>query len=218
MLSAAREGLSSRRREALVEWIRTGGQLFVVAHAVFDSAREESEDGLLDELGVFLLGPEDQDDEAEEIVEEFAGEVESDEASSLEEDATASTQEDAEAEVEADAEVATSDDAETLDDRLLELLEPPRCWDEALTTVSTETAGDLVVELSSPNELAVYTEQLEAAYFTDSAQLLLLDVGEGSVVALTSMGPFRNSRIHCHDHAFLLHYIVRNAPQGLADA
>lgn len=65
LMSAAREALSDRRRDALVEWVEQGGLLMVIAHSTYDPELDGSRDPLLDALGVFLLPPDLSDEAAE---------------------------------------------------------------------------------------------------------------------------------------------------------
>jgi hypothetical protein len=71
--------------------------------------------------------------------------------------------------------------------------------------------GTISLELSSANELAVSEEDLDEAYFSKQDQVLSLPVGEGRVIAVTSVAPFANQRIGCHDHAFFLWFVARNS-------
>ncbi|MCZ6709003.1 MAG: DUF4350 domain-containing protein [Gammaproteobacteria bacterium] len=44
------------------------------------------------------------------------------------------------------------------------------------------------------------------------AQLLYLEVGDGAVVVMTSLGLWSNRYIHCHDHAHLLRWLTDDRP------
>ena len=200
-LSASRESLSVRRRDALISWVRSGGALLIVAHDVYDAEAGSSEDPLLDELGIFLLGPDEE------------GATESEEEEEGEEERVAETDSSPPSEDEAapDAEeTAAVEERDSTPKTLFELLdtarEPELCWtdSEQLSVISTSSYGPISLELSGQNELAVTDEQLDDAYFSSRYQMLTMPFGEGRIVALTSIAPFRNQRVHCQDHAFFL--------------
>jgi len=233
LLTASRESMSERRRTALAEWVDAGGKLFVVVHSLYDEEAETSEDRLLDELGIFLLAPDDED--AEEISEDDVGQADAEaDAEAAEQDEEQSEQTDAEkvaaqaaerdeqeeareaaqtADGAAVPEAAAAEDStepapETLEDLMKAFLEPARCTQSEwmLTEFATAKAGNLRLELAGENELGVYTEQLDQAFFSSDAQVVFLTRGEGEIIGVTSIAPFRNSRIHCQDHAYFLYY------------
>lgn len=219
LLSASRESLSERRRTALADWVGEGGTLFVVVHSLYDAEVEASEDRLLDELGVFLLGP-DAEDEEEETGEADAAATEAAapeaEASEPGDGEAGETDEADDQAIEAESapeEPDAPDEPETFEDLMSAFLEPERCKksDLLLTEMTVEGVGTLKLELAGDNELGVYTEQLEQAYFSSNAQIVFLPRGEGEIVGVTSIAPFRNPRIHCHDHAYFLFYAAQNA-------
>ncbi|MAG32638.1 MAG: hypothetical protein CL908_17275 [Deltaproteobacteria bacterium] len=206
LLSASRESMSERRRTDLAAWVRDGGRLFVVAHALYDPDSESSEDRLLDELGVFLLAPDeeqpgDEEGESRSLAAEPRGDPGSQEV-----EGESPEQEDDE----------QPDDRalpETFGDLMSAFLAPTRCEqaEEGLTEVSTAEVGTIRLELASENGLAVQAERLDDAYLSTGAQVLFFDVAAGQVVGVTSIAPFRNRRIHCHDHAYFLHYVADGA-------
>ncbi len=203
LLSASRESLSQRRREALVDWVGAGGTLIVVAHALYDDESEASDDALLDALGVYLIEPESpQGEQATQTSSTSASDDEPADPESVEsgEDVESDDGED-------DAE---SPVPQTLAELLEEVREPAACVEDPdeLERISTTSAGELTLELADVHELAVDESRLEDAYFSERAQMLSLPVYDGEVIALTSVAPFRNARIHCHDHAFFLWYVA----------
>ena len=209
-LSAPRESLSARRREALTDWVERGGELLVVARSVYDRERERSDDALLDGLGVFLLGPDAEAADAEETAESpKPAEPSAPEGGPADRLATDEEGGDAEASQEAHP--------RTLAELLSATRDPQTCLEvgeqvgEQLDEVSVGGLGRILLELSSVNELAVNEEDLEAAYFSKRDQVLSLPVGEGRVIAVTSASPFANRRIGCHDHAFFLWFASRHS-------
>ena len=218
VLSASRESLSDRRRNALVEWVERGGQLVMVAHAVFDPERQASDDPLLDRLGLFLIEPSGAGDEDEQTsaVDAAASEAIAEGPVPAAKAPTSSGSEDITAPSPVEASPG-DDDAETLVDppeTLAELLEeavgPAPCWGDPsrLERVATTDVGELSLELETPHELAVSESDLEDSVFSARAQVAQVPVGEGEALVLTSVAPFRNRRIHCQDHAFFLWYVL----------
>ena len=215
--SAPRESLSQRRRDALIEWVENGGSLLVVAHSVFDPDLVASHDALMDELGIFLVSEEDTEDEDvgaedgedpdEEIEERKVGDL-----ARAEEAAGDSTSED-----DAAGPEALEDDTETLREILTSAMSPPKCSEdlEELEVISIRTSieVDARLELSSAYELQVYERMLEDTYFSSTSQVIAFDRGEGHVIALTSVTPFTNDRIHCQDHAWFLWYAAEGHPK-----
>lgn len=204
LLSAPREALSERRRDALVEWVERGGLLLVVAHSTYDDVVEASRDPLLDALGVFLLPPEREEEEAE------GGGLASDD------EAETTREEDAEPGSVELAEEAVADAPENVGEMLDLLLGTVGCREgEAwLDRVDVGVEGrEAVVELRGANTLAVREERLAEASFSRKEQVLTLPVGAGRVVAVTSIDPFRNPRIACQDHAWLLWHVFEGRPK-----
>lgn len=204
LLSAPREALSERRRDALVEWVERGGLLLIVAHSKYDDVVEASRDPLLDALGVFLLPP--------GRVEEEAGDGEL----VLADEAVATPVDDAETEAGDLDEEAVADAPENIAEMLDALLGMAECREgEAwLDRVDVGVDGrEAVVELWGGNTLAVREDRLEEASFSEKAQVLSLPVGAGQVVAMTSIDPFRNPRIACQDHAWLLWHVFEGRPK-----
>lgn len=232
LLSASRESLSERRRDALAQWVREGGSFIVVAHSLYDDELEASDDRLLDELGIFLLAPDEEEEEEDETEEtEDAGEdstiaedgsPEGEEPDpgddALPNDATETLPPDetiADTDTGTDTGAADADESQTttFEEILSQTFGPAACAEseEALTEISTASHGLIHLEMASENELAVYQERVDDAYFSSHSQVLAIDVGEGRVIAMTSIAPFRNRRIHCHDHAFFLAHMAEDA-------
>lgn len=208
MITAPRESLSPRRRDAVVEWVEAGGVLFAVAHSVYDFESEASADGLLDALGLFLVDPDDEVDETEA---DGDGEGEAVGEAAHDDDATESPAED-EA-TKKDAEGEEQDLPETFGELLSLAFAPPACReDDGLdrVSISAPIEAEMVLELDGPYALRVAESQLEDAYFSEREQLIALRYGEGLVVTLTTAAPFTNRRIHCHDHAWFLWYAVED--------
>lgn len=209
LMSAPRESLSERRAAALVSWVEEGGQLLVVAHSVYDASLGASRDPLLDRLGVFLLDSSDDEEWEDESETEF----EEEEELVLEEPAVPPPPDLSEA---AETETRAAEDAAptTLGEALIQAFEQPAC-EEDESTLEAISVGDADgrparVALSSFYELGTFEDRLEEAYLSPRGQLLSLPVGEGSVIAMTSVSPFRNEQIHCHDHAWLLWFATRH--------
>ena len=195
-----------------MDWVEAGGLLVAVANSVYDHETESSRDPLLDRLGVFLLDPFEDEDEDEAEEDEAA--AESGEPNETQSDAREADEEAAADAVAEDGEAA--DDApETFGEVLVEVFDPVDCaTDEA--SLEAISVGDpegrpARVELFGPYELAVYEERLDDAYLSPRGRLLSLPVGEGRVLAMTSVEPFRNARIACHDHAWLLWFMIEGA-------
>jgi len=204
LLSAPREALSERRRDALVEWVEDGGLLLVVAHSTYDDVVEASRDPLLDALGVFLLPPERGEAEAED------GEL------VLDDEAEATPDDEAEPEAVVLEDEAIADAPENIVEMLDVLLGMAGCREgEAwLDRVDVGVEGrEAVVELYGANTLAVREDRLAEASFSRKEQVLSLPVGAGRVVAMTSVDPFRNPRIACQDHAWLLWHVFAGRPK-----
>ncbi|GEM_PF-6771308 len=201
LMSAPREALSARRRDALVAWVERGGLLMVVAHSVYDHEVEASRDPLLDALGVFLIAPEEED--------EVDDEVDGDDAESNVPD------------VEQSFETQAEELAESLPGTLGEAIEQALGLDacredeDRLDTLRLGPGDDDLarVELDHENELAVYEERLDEVWFSPKRQVMLLPVEAGQVIAVTSIAPFRNKRIHCHDHAWFLWHTFEGRPK-----
>lgn len=216
LMSAAREALSERRRNALVEWVRRGGLLLVIAHATYDYETEESRDPLLDALGVFLLPPEpEEDDDVDSVLDEETLPAEEEAVADLEPgegvggEAVGETAETGGEEVLAEA-------PENIAEMLDLFLGTAECreGEEWLDRVDVGVEGrEAVVELRSENSLAVHAERLDDARFSQNEQVLSMPVGRGRVVAMTSISPFRNPRIACHDHAWLLWNVFEGRPK-----
>jgi hypothetical protein len=205
LLSASRESLSDRRRAGLVDWVNRGGALMVVAHSVYDPEAQASDDRLLDELGVFLLGPDDAGEEVDESQEETE-EAEEAEAGSVEPPVELAPPV---AEVLPEY-LGKKSAPESLADLLGRDSKRAICLTDSdrLTEVVTTDDRAILLELAGEGELAAYEDLLEAAYLSSTAQVLSLPVGKGEVTVVTSIDPFRNRRIHCHDHAFFLWYVM----------
>lgn len=211
ILSAARESLSARRRRALVDWVEAGGHLLVVAHAPYDVEAQASRDPLLDELGVLLLpveigAPEEPEGAPDAEVETTTGEV----AGSQPRVATPG-----EEPRRGDPPEGERDPPRTLAELLERATAPDRCrpLGEGVVTLETTDHGPIRVELAGSHRLAVRREQDAASDTVDAAprpadRVIAFARGEGRVVAVTSIRPFRNARIHCHDHAFFLATLV----------
>ncbi|MCR9092789.1 MAG: DUF4350 domain-containing protein [bacterium] len=207
LMSAAREALSERRRDALVAWVERGGLLMVIAHSTYDYGVEASRDRLLDQLGVFLLPPEIED---EEELEEGV-DVDLDQALPSENEEAERSEASADEEDE-----VVADTPENLGEMLDLFLGTAECreGEDWLDRVDVGVEGrEALVELRSENTLAVYEERLEDAYLSPKKQVLSLPVGEGRVVAMTSIHPFRNERIACQDHAWLLWHVFEGRPK-----
>lgn len=220
LMSAAREALSERRWEAMIAWVERGGMLMVIAHSPFDHERGASRDPLLDGLGIFLLEPGDPDAESDgdasgadvdadvDAADEGAGGAGGD---SADEEMASGSSPSTEGEAQAD------DLPETLGEALDRTMEREACRDAERFTdrvsLGDPGARPAHLEFYDENELAVHDEQRGEAYFSPRNRVLALPVGAGRVVAMTSIRPFRNDRIHCHDHAWLLWNTFSSRPK-----
>ncbi len=217
LMSAAREALSERRRDAIVAWVERGGLLMVIAHSIYDDDVGASRDPLLDALGVFLLAPDLEDEESDggEAAVGDASPASAAEGAEPERDASAA--EGAESKRDAsDADDVVAEAPENIAEMLELFLGTAQCaeGEEGLDRVDVGVEGrEAIVELRSENTLAVYEERLADAYFSPKEQVLSLPVGEGRVVAMTSIDPFRNQRIACQDHAWLLWHVFEGRPK-----
>ena len=173
LVASSRRGLSERRVDSLLDWVRRGGRLILFALDFWDPDDRASGDALLDSLGVRLLPPE-----------AGAG--------------------------------ATVGESQRLSRQLLaQLRNQDRCGtgQRVARIRLADESQDLVAALSAKGYLELAGDY-EYAYAANALgpQLLYIDVGEGAVVALTSLDLWTNRQIHCHDHAHLLRWLTEDRP------
>jgi hypothetical protein len=199
VITTTRRGLSERRVERLARWLETGGHLVVVAREHYDEETGKSLDPLLTRYGVHLLHPEPE--EEEEAGDDAEGEL----TSAAAEGETGSE------------ELAEEDGEQRVGDILADALsgELSECWDEGADLAlfqSPEGAGALELELSGRHHLAHASGGRASEALAESgAQLVHLPIGEGWLTAATSLSIWKNRRIHCHDHAYLLWLLTQPA-------
>lgn len=62
LFASSRRALSERRADALLDWVGNGGHLILLATSVRDDETGESDDRVLDSLGIALLSADEDDD------------------------------------------------------------------------------------------------------------------------------------------------------------
>jgi len=168
LLSSSRRSLSERRSSGLLDWVRDGGRLIVVARDLWDFDIGESGDELLDELGVQLHETENTEaarveETSESFLKNLIGNSQCDSSSGF-------------------ARIQFSDEEQAV-----------------------AIASHLSRFLSYDGEYEVFYAESEVG-----PQLLYINVGDGAVVVLTTLGLWRNTRIGCVDHAHLLRWLTED--------
>lgn len=82
--------------------------------------------------------------------------------------------------------------------------------DRSLSRISlSDQDQDITASLGTWSHLR-YEGAHEVSYAENAVgpQLLYLDVGDGAVVVVTSLGLWRNRQVHCHDNAHLLRWLA----------
>ena len=182
LIASSRRSLSERRVADLHSWVESGGRLILLASDLWDEDQGSSGDSLLDDLGVKVLEPIDEEPfEDEEDEEDEQGE-----------------------------------EAMPLPEQILEsLVNQGSCGnDSSLTRINlADEQQDITTSLGTWSYLA-YEGDNEVSFAENAAgpQLLYLEVGDGAVVTLTSLGLWSNRQIHCHDHAHLLRWLTDDRP------
>lgn len=191
VLAANRRTLSKRRRTNLREWVKTGGNLVVIASELYDEEIGASRDQLLDEYGIYLIEPEEEESDEEGVA--------------VEEDEPGQADEEREGEQEADGvgeELRGFVEAIT-DNKL------STCVEEGLSHIYIEDYADPIrVQLDGETYLTCPEEEGSCSWGDDGPQLVYLPLGEGSITAVTSLGFWSNRKIHCFDHALLLGFLA----------
>ena len=187
VMSTSRRTLSERRLAELGAWVAAGGHLVVAAQEVFDPERGESRDPFLDRLGIRLNAP-DPDERRAALAGVDVDHVEDEEPGREEGD------EDASRTLEA-----------VLDETFSGQLEECESNEDRLAFMFVD--GDprmLQLELPSRNFLSTEDDRWLEAASSAGAQLVRVPLASGMVTAATSIDIWRNQRIHCGDHAYLL--------------
>jgi hypothetical protein len=207
ILSSSRRTVSPRRLEALEAWVRKGGHLFVVATEPWDEEAERSRDPLLDALGI-RLWPAVEDDERNGDG-DVGGEEPADDAAA--EPGVRPPEPPDEAEVAPDG-----TDEEARPPRIGELLaalpEEPSCNEDPEALAGAwygDTDYRLELELHDERHLDA-VDGAEFGFVDDrGSQLVHARIDDGEVTVTTSMGPWRNDSVACHDHALVLWLLTR---------
>lgn len=181
ILASSRQGLSERRVEMLVNWVERGGHLITVATQPFDEKEGRSRDALLDRFGIHRIEIEEDEDGDDEDPLEALKDVE-----------------DLEAFGKALQEAMSGELSECPEGEFLARLVPRN---KSEPTLSAWVYSHAYLR-------SKYSEVKVSANSELGPQLLHIKIGEGSVTALTHMGLWRNSSIHCYDHAYLLASLV----------
>ncbi len=191
VLAANRRTLSQRRRIYLRQWVKTGGNLVVIASELYDEEAGASRDKLLDEHGIYLLEPEEEESDEEGEESDLADE-------------------DGEGEVEREA--------DKLRDEVREFVEGitdnklSACMDEGLSHINIgDYAETIRLEFGGNHYLTCPDEETGCSWGDNGTQLVYLPLGEGSITAVTSLSFLSNQRIHCFDHALLLGFLANRA-------
>ena len=206
ILSSSRRTLSERRQRALEDWVHSGGHLMVVATELWDDEAEQSRDRLLDALGIRLYELWDETDE-ESLEEEGADE----EATVEPEEKIADVLDETEAEEDSEA---PPPEEVSFGDLISFTMEPYECSEdenEIATVGYADTGHTLKLELAREMHLEAVDGLRFAIDSPEASQVVQAEIGDGLVTATTSLTPWQNTRIHCHDHAFLLWLLASDA-------
>ncbi len=181
LISSSRSALRKEKQQRLLEWVRSGGHLMLVATALWDDEREQSGDPLLDALGLQLYSTAQDDLEAaHRLIEKVLEVAPPPEPKDSDRSATAEAQ------------------------KLL-------CGREnAAADVNFEGQED-IAKATFPSASFIYYEGEDAVGWASNdsgTQLIRLALDEGLLTVVTGVSLWRNYRIGCFDNAHVLWSLV----------
>jgi len=197
LIASSRRSLSTRRLDALTDWVYDGGALIVRATDLYDDDRDDKGDELLNRFGIWLYEAENSSSETEtstSVGEAIAGIEKGEEA-------------DLKPKVETPKNFGD----------VLRAMDVPKdnCkYSPGLTAIDFEGEDrELQANLSTSRHLYFEDEQDYIYSANDSgAQFVYVPHGQGSIYVLTSLNQWRNRNIGCFDHAHFLRTITGGTP------
>ncbi len=190
LITGGRRTLGDQRVTELLDWVRRGGHLLLLADSFWDEQQEASDDPLLDALNIRLVSADDDAGDADEVQDEV--DLVLDEAMF-------------DSWVEAAGAAVCPGDAQLASYQLDSL-------DSPFEEVSVGPAVGYALFPTDRRLIANGEQSLLTADNETGLQLLQQGLGSGRVSVITDSRQWRNARIQCFDHAHLLLYLVGEAP------
>jgi hypothetical protein len=183
--------LQDTRLQNLLTWVEGGGTVIASTQSVFIGSNTNTRDQLLDTLGVEVLRePATADEPAEEIEDENT----IDDAASM----------DGSDEVNDQTNGLAND--ESNEETNEEPKEPRACETEAslIALPFADEATPLMIDYSAAPRFASSSLPQLAAGDELGLYIAQFNVGQGRIIVNSDLSLWNNSRIECHDHAYLL--------------